>query len=152
MEKTKSVTFAFTARRIEMAMLVLKEAINSMGEKKSVTTDPAEAAFYERQTPAFQTFVDLLIKAQQAAGKKGATRKVRMTEMQFQMLTGSLGQRNLAEAWATNEMAAGAEKDKRLAVLHEWSQFCQDLLEKDPRKFDTSQDAEEEEDEAESDE
>lgn len=146
MEKTKSVMFAFTARRIEMAIELLVAAIEEMRSKKTTTRDPQEAAFYEAQTPKFQALVDLLTKTQEDAGKKGATRKVRLTELQFQMLTGSLGQHNLAEARAASSMEVGTEKEKRLAALEEWQLFRQDLEAKDPRKYDTSQDAEEEED------
>jgi hypothetical protein len=147
MEKTKSVMFAFTARRIEMALELLEGAIEEMRSKKAATQDAREAAFYDKQTPAFQALVDLLTKTEEAAGKKGATRKARLSEPQFQMLTGSLGQRNLAEVRVAHNTEDGPEKAKRLAALEEWQLFRQDLEAKDPRKFDTSQDAEDDEDE-----
>lgn len=149
MEKTKFVTFTFTQRRIEMSVLVLNAALQYMQDKKSATTDPAEAAFYERQAPEFQALVELLTKAQLTAGKAGATCKVRLTQSQLLMLTGTLGQHNLAEAVAASKMDAGAEKDKRLKALDEWSQLREALEAKDPRKYDTSQDAEDEEEEEE---
>lgn len=154
MEKAKSVTFAFTARRIEMALELVSGAIHHMQAKAVATSDPLEAAFYERQTPAFETLAGILTKTQLAAGKKGATRKVRLTEQQFQMLTGSIGQRNLVEVRALYDMPDGPEKDKRIAAHDEWAQFHEALEAKDPRKYDTSQDAEDEEEDedAESDE
>lgn len=146
MPKTTSVIFAFTARRIEMAVLLLTDAISVMASKKAAATEAAEVAFYDKQTPVFQALVDLLTKTQKSAGKAGATRKVRLSAEQYHMLSGSLGARNLEEVRAIYVLPEGAERDNRNAAYTEWEQFRDALNAKDPRKFDTSQDAEDEDD------
>jgi len=149
MTKVTTINFPFTSRRIEMALLLLAAAIEEMQAKKARAGSSQEVAFYEQQIPAFQALADLLTKTEQGAGKNGATRKVRITDTQLFMLTGSIGQRNLKEVRETHEMEPGPERDKRLADHDEWAKFREALEAKDPRKYDTSQDAEEEEDEVE---
>jgi hypothetical protein len=142
MTKPKFVKFAFTARRIELARLMLKAAIAEMAAKKSTSADPAEVSFYEKQTAQFQALADLLGATAAAAGSGGSTRKVNLTEEQFAILGGGVKHRNLTEMLALAALPAGAEREQRLAAYDEWAALANALAEKDPRKYDTSQDAE----------
>lgn len=132
---------AFTSRRIEMAQQVLKQAIAYMATKKEAATAQPEVAFYETQTVEFQALVDLM----GAAAPTGDARTIRLTENQFRILSGCVKNRNLQEAVAINALPAGAERDQRHAAYSEWSAFHDAIDATDPRKYDTSQDAEEEE-------
>lgn len=140
----KSVTFHFSSRQLEMSLEILQGALAQMAEKLAAATDPREIAFYSSRPAHFHELLTLL-------GKGGgpvpdSKRKIRMSSEQYHMLHSSLAHRNLQETLFVHDMPTGGAKEARRAAHDAWSDFCDQLGRKDPRQFDTSQDAAPEED------
>jgi hypothetical protein len=132
---------------LELAQIVLQRGLDYMSAKKQVAVDPKEVEFYEKQTAVYSEFSAILTGVVAGLGVGGATRKVRLSETQFQILHAGVASRNREEILAIHDLPEGAERTKRLDAFGEWEAFALALDKKDPRRFDTSQDADPDEDE-----
>lgn len=141
----KFVTFSFTPHQLEMGREILEGAIAHMSEKRAAATDPKEIEFYTSRPAHFVELLTLLAKGGVPA--KDKARKIRLSSEQYHMLHSSLSHRNLQTTLFLHDLPDGEAKDAGARALEDWSDFCDRLGLKDPRQFDTSQDAEPEEDE-----
>ena len=118
-----------------------------MTRKAKVANAQAEVDFYTRQIAAYAALAELLTKAASATGGKKTPRKTRLSMTQYRILSSGLATRNMDELRSISELPAGAERATRSAAFLEWEAFSDDLLQKDPRRHDTSDDAEADRDE-----